>query len=185
MSICRLTRGRISDVCAHSLTNNINCEYFKYIFNVSSDKFNTYRVLLRRRWCFTSILQRTDHVMGLHSMCCIFQGRFLMALSARNAGWAMRPGLMEILSVTVSSWTFVYCNPQVMPMVLTHWGRDKIDAISLTTFSNGFSWIKMYDFRLKFHWIFFLAVKLTIFQHWFRKLLGADQATSHYLNSDG
>ena len=34
----------------------------------------------------------------------------------------------------------------------------------------------------KFHWSLILRVQLTIFQHWFRKLLGADQATSHYLN---
>ena len=34
----------------------------------------------------------------------------------------------------------------------------------------------------KFHWSLFLRVKLTIFHHWFRKWLGADQATSHYLN---
>ena len=29
-------------------------------------------------------------------------------------------------------------------MVLTHWGRDKMTAISQTTFSNAFSWMKMY-----------------------------------------
>ena len=52
--------------------------------------------------------------------------------------------------------------------VLTHWGRDKMAAIFQTTFSNGFSWMKMYEFRLTFHWSLFLEVKLTIFQHWFR-----------------
>ena len=41
---------------------------------------------------------------------------------------------------------------------LTHWGRDKTDAISQTTFSNAFSSMKMFDFRLKFHWILFLRV---------------------------
>ena len=35
---------------------------------------------------------------------------------------------------------------------LTHWNRAKIDAILQTTFSNGFSWMKMYEFRLTFHW---------------------------------
>ena len=48
--------------------------------------------------------------------------------------------------------------------------------------SNGFSWMKMYEFRCKFHWSLFLGVQLAIFQHWFRWWLGADQATSHYLN---
>ena len=65
---------------------------------------------------------------------------------------------------------------------LTHWGRDKMPAISQTTLSNSFSWMKMLEFRLKFHWNLFLRVQLTIFQHWFRWWLGADQATSHYLN---
>ena len=40
----------------------------------------------------------------------------------------------------------------------------------------------MCSFRLRFHWSLFPRVKLTIFQHWFRWWLGADQATSHYLN---
>ena len=30
---------------------------------------------------------------------------------------------------------------------LTHWGRDKMAAVSQTTFSNAFSWMKMYEFR--------------------------------------
>ena len=41
-------------------------------------------------------------------------------------------------------------------------------AISQTTLSNTFSWLKMLEFWLKFHWSLFLRVKLTIFQHWFR-----------------
>ena len=51
---------------------------------------------------------------------------------------------------------------------LTHWGRDKIAAVSQTTFSNAFSWMKMFEIRLRFHWSLFLRVQLTIFQHWFR-----------------
>ena len=51
---------------------------------------------------------------------------------------------------------------------LTHWGRDKMAVIFQTTFSNGFSWMKMYEFRLTFHWSLFLRVQLTIFQYWFR-----------------
>ena len=59
-------------------------------------------------------------------------------------------------------------------LLLTRWGRDEIDAILQTTFSNAFSWMKMYWFRLKFHWSLFPSVQLTIFQHW--------SAPSHYLN---
>ena len=65
---------------------------------------------------------------------------------------------------------------------LTHWGWDNMNAISQTTFSSAFYWMKMYELRLKIHWSLFLRVHLTIFQHWFRLWLGAVQATSHYLN---
>ena len=57
-----------------------------------------------------------------------------------------------------------------------------MDAFSQTTFSNDFSWMKMYAYRLKFHWSLFLRVQLAISQHWFRLWLGTDQATSHYLD---
>ena len=65
---------------------------------------------------------------------------------------------------------------------LTHWDRDKMAAIFQTTFSIAFSWVKMYEFRIRFHWNWLLRVKLTIFQHWFRYWLGAYQVPSHYLN---
>ena len=41
----------------------------------------------------------------------------------------------------------------------------KVSAISQTTFSNAFSWVKSFVFWLIFHWSLFLSVKLTIFQH--------------------
>ena len=47
-----------------------------------------------------------------------------------------------------------------------------MDAISQTTFSNAFSWMKVFEFRLEFHWSLFPRVELTIFQ----------QCSSHYLN---
>ena len=50
---------------------------------------------------------------------------------------------------------------------LTHWGWDKMAAIFQTAFSNVFSWMKMYEFQLKFPWTLFLRVQLTISQHWF------------------
>ena len=66
-------------------------------------------------------------------------------------------------------------------VILTHWGRDKMTAIFLTTFWNAFSWMKICELCLRFHWNVFGRFELTIFHHWFRQLLGADQATSHYL----
>ena len=64
----------------------------------------------------------------------------------------------------------------------THWGWVKIDAISQITSSNAFSWMKMYEFWLRFPRSLFPRFQLMIFQHWFRKWLGTDQVTSHYLN---
>ena len=51
-------------------------------------------------------------------------------------------------------------NPNLQD-ILSHWGWDKMAAISLTTFSNAFSWIKMYEFSLRFHWNLFLRVQFT------------------------
>ena len=62
-------------------------------------------------------------------------------------------------------------------VVLTHWGRDKIAAILQTTFSL----INIVVFWLKFRRNLFLIAQLTVYQHWFRQWLGAEQATSHYL----
>ena len=53
-------------------------------------------------------------------------------------------------------------------LMLTHWGRDKMDVILQTTVSGAFSLMKMFEFRLNFHWSLFLRAQLTIFQHWFR-----------------
>ena len=44
-------------------------------------------------------------------------------------------------------------------------------TISPATLSNAFSWMKMLEFRLKFHWSLFLRVQLPTFQHWFREWL--------------
>ena len=62
---------------------------------------------------------------------------------------------------------------------LTHWYRDKMAVVFQRTFSNVFSWMKMYKFRISFDW----RVQLTIFRHWFsRQMLGVGHATSHCLN---
>ena len=62
----------------------------------------------------------------------------------------------------------ILCRQHFNGINLTHWGQDKMDAIFQTTFSNGFSWMKMYEFQLKFHWSLFLGVQLAISQYWFR-----------------
>ena len=64
-------------------------------------------------------------------------------------------GLSPVLCQAI---TFTSADRLVM---LTHWGRDKMAAIFHTTYSNAFSWMKMYEFWLRFHWSLFLRVKLT------------------------
>ena len=82
---------------------------------------------------------------------------------------------------TVCIFLGIYCSPPVEigvhPGASVHWMAlpvlnslrpRQMDAISQTPFSNAFSWMKMFEFRLKFHWNLFPRVQLTIFQHWFR-----------------
>ena len=93
----------------------------------------------------------------------------------------MRKCMPEICIYRARVQVIMYCGTSLYSG-LTHWDRDKMDSISQTTFSSAFSWMKMFEFRLKFHWSLFLRVQITISQHWFREWLGAVQATSHYLN---
>ena len=46
--------------------------------------------------------------------------------------------------------------------ILTLWGRDRRAVIFQTTVSDAFSWMVTYEFRLRFHWILFLRVKLRV-----------------------
>ena len=48
--------------------------------------------------------------------------------------------------------------------------------------SNAFSSMQTYEFRLKYQWILFLRVQLTINQHKIRSWLGAGQTKRHFLN---
>ena len=70
----------------------------------------------------------------------------------------------------------------ILFMYSTHLPLDKMTTISQTVFSDAFSWMKIYEFWLRFHWSLFLMFELTVLQHWIRLWLGAFQATSHYLN---
>ena len=72
-----------------------------------------------------------------------------------------------------------------MGPLLTYWGRDRMAAISQTTFSNAFSWMKFIVSLFIFPWNMLPRVQLSICQHWFRWWLGNEQATSHYLNQCG
>ena len=85
----------------------------------------------------------------------------MFSFSMLPYNWHTR--IHDWIMLRLSQWLPHFLNPK-----LTHWGRDKMVAISQTTFSNGFYWMKLYEFWLKCHWCFFPRVELTIFQHCFR-----------------
>ena len=49
-----------------------------------------------------------------------------------------------------------------------HWDPDRMAAISHTTFSNPFLWMKNLEDLYKFHSYLFAGIQSTISQHWFR-----------------
>ena len=44
---------------------------------------------------------------------------------------------------------WVFFTDLTTTVYLKHWGGDKMPGIFQTTFSNAFSWLKIYEFRLK------------------------------------
>ena len=99
---------------------------------------------------------------------------FFRFLTVLRHGW--------LLNFIAKSYPVMEKHCHGFKVIWTHWGRDEMNNISQMTFSNVFSSMKMFEFRLKFHWSLFPRVQLTMFQHWFRQWLGAVEATSHYLN---
>ena len=63
------------------------------------------------------------------------------------------------MSNTYNIYAIPKFNKRSIWFLLTHWGRDKMDAILQTTFSSAFSGMKIFGFRLKFHWSLFLMLQ--------------------------
>ena len=78
--------------------------------------------------------------------------RFFVNCLTRK-GWM--PGVSRVITYDIWSW--------VNALRL----RKNV-AISQATFLDAFSWRKVYELRLGFHWNLFLRWELTIFQRWFR-----------------
>ena len=74
--------------------------------------------------------------------------------------------LRDVLRIVWSLWnvTGILASVPISKWYSTHWGWDKMAAISQTTFSNASPWMKMDEFRLKFYWSIFLRVQSMIFQ---------------------
>ena len=100
---------------------------------------------------------------------CDHRPRAIATCIADFAAWAEKLLVTCVLGWKVKAQLWIISRPNESdPQWLTHWGRDKMDVISQTTFSSTFSWMKMFEFRLKVDWSLFLRVELTLLQHWFR-----------------
>ena len=53
------------------------------------------------------------------------------------------------------------------PLFINTLRSRQMAAIFQTIYSKAFSWMKMFEFRLEFHWRLFPRFQLTIIQHWF------------------
>ena len=114
---------------------------------------------------------RLNKCLNKHSWCCWFETplRSLWRHCNRSGhGWR----------ITSPSFTWWGAVPYMQNTSLVNLPLDKMAAISQTIFSGAFSWMKSFVFWLKFYWSLFLRVQFTIIQHWFRKWLGVEKATS-------
>ena len=146
-----------------------------------------------RKWGLGTYLLLIYYIDGLGQEGCNFIANALeLCLSCSNPSIQTAPHLISLTNLlfhrlnglevkwredpSFASLTFCAVNPHLVSSYstgystgcLTHWGQDKMAAISKTVFSNAFSWMEIYEFRSKFHWSLFLRVQLTIFQYWFR-----------------
>ena len=87
-----------------------------------------------------------------------FQQQYFTCGSISNSEWSSLVQVMKHQAITWTSFTLFAFGP--LRTQLTHWGRDKMAAVSQTTHSNAFSWMKMLEFRLRFHWSLFLRVQI-------------------------
>ena len=74
------------------------------------------------------------------------------------------------------------CILKEIAVYLTSLPLDKMDAISQTVCSDSLTWMERFVNWVKIHLRWFRSVQFTITQPWFRKWLGAEYMTSHYLN---
>ena len=78
----------------------------------------------------------------------------LNMLITETNGLYFIPGLLGWLRYRELDWLEYYGSYKSLFSV-THWGRHKIVAIFQTIFSTVFSWMKVYEFLLRFHWSLF------------------------------
>ena len=80
-------------------------------------------------------------------------------------GNASRYSMSEVEFRFWGGLAILFCPASCRLVHLTHWGRDKMATILQKTFSNAFPWMRMDEFRLKFHWNLFPMAQLKRWQH--------------------
>ena len=139
-----------------SVHNQLNSKRFN-IFAVSITSWHWHGT---ENWNPSSLKIRS--INHIHGYSC---HRFAMGQAISSYGIDLVWPNIMVSASEVSNWM---CHELSLDRCLTYWGRDKMADISQTTFSNVFSSMKMFEFRLKFHWSLFLSVQLKVVQHWFR-----------------
>ena len=141
-NLCRLKK-----FSNHSLSNNVlylrPCWLAISTTVGSNISFNRNNIIVQMfSFKYMLLILSSANGMGMDGICFLLWNRI-------NLTDSQREGQSSALGLTIYK--------------LTDWGRDKMADIFQTTFSNAFSLLKMWQFRLRFHWSVFPRVKLTIF----------------------
>ena len=104
-------------------------------------------------YTLTLLSGSSNHVNKICIVCSFYSPQLQ---NARHFVWTskcQRRVRMQVQSGGIITWTDMTCHhisrSSDNGRALTHWGRDKMYAISQTTFSSAFSWMKMFELRLK------------------------------------
>ena len=82
-----------------------------------------------------------------------YVGKYVIQVIYHGRWWSYDSIWVIIQWGSFLTWIFLHCTNKNINIIffiaLTHWGQDKIAAISQMTFSNAFSWMKMHEFSHK------------------------------------
>ena len=141
------------------------------VYGVKIYYWTTYGYVLKlQNWHQLIHLSTFKHIMisGITNTTQLLHSFIAICITHKEVQLQIRQELTKQLTADHEGVFDKYVFRQQHFNTLTHWGRDKMAAVSQTTLSNAFSWMKMLEFRLRFHWSLFLRIQLTIIHHWFR-----------------
>ena len=170
---CNFSRAkieRINTVARHVLLQNHSISFYLFIYSfvylfvyLFINSFIYFQIL-------TNLTSRSCPSTG------VFEPVRTTIITSVRAGTSVCVTLSVVLAVagidtTQAKLTIVVCvwgerkhrehvkmgqNRTIIGRILTHRGRDKMDAIFHAISSDAFSWMKMCEFPLRFHWTLFL-----------------------------